>query len=103
MSNNHIQDRAEGALLGAWIGDALGLGPHWYYNLSARFHNDFESAVLHAVNGGGQNQVRAILTGALTGAQTGLSGIPQRFLDGLENIEKLREMATDLAVQATNV
>jgi ADP-ribosylglycohydrolase len=54
MSNNDIQDRAEGALLGAWIGDALGLGP-------------------------------------------------QRFLDGLENIDKLREMATELAVQATNV
>jgi ADP-ribosylglycohydrolase len=33
MSNNHIQDRASGAILGAWIGDALGLGPHWYYNL----------------------------------------------------------------------
>ena len=33
MSNNHIQDRAAGAILGAWIGDALGLGPHWYYNL----------------------------------------------------------------------
>jgi ADP-ribosylglycohydrolase len=73
------------------------------YYLSARFHNDFESAVLHAVNGGGQNQVRAILTGALTGAQTGLSGIPQRFLDGLENIDKLREMAAELAVQAANV
>ena len=72
------------------------------YYLSARFHNDFESAVLHAVNGGGQNQVRTILTGALTGAQTGLSGIPQRFLDGLENIDKLREMAAELAVQATN-
>ena len=28
MSKNHIQDRAVGALLGAWIGDALGLGPH---------------------------------------------------------------------------
>ena len=28
-----VQDRAEGALLGAWIGDALGLGPHWYYSL----------------------------------------------------------------------
>jgi len=72
------------------------------YYLSARFHNDFESAVLHAVNGGGQNQARAILTGALTGAQTGLSGIPQRFLDSLENIDKLREMAAKLAVQATN-
>ena len=53
------------------------------YYLAARFHDDFESAVLHAINGGGQNQVRAILTGALTGAQVGLSGIPQRLLDGL--------------------
>jgi len=69
------------------------------YYLAARFHDDFESAVLHAVNGGGQNQVRAILTGALTGAQTGLSGIPQRFLDGLEHIDKLREMAAELAAQ----
>ena len=33
MSTNPVQDRAEGALLGAWIGDALGLGPHWYYSL----------------------------------------------------------------------
>ena len=71
------------------------------YYLSARFHDDFEAAVLHAINGGGQNQVRAILTGALSGAQTGLSGIPQRFLDGLENIGELREMAAALAAQVT--
>ncbi len=71
------------------------------YYLSARFHNDFESAVLHATNGGGQNQVRAILTGALTGAQVGLSGIPHRFLDGLENVDNLRKMATELARQTT--
>lgn len=69
------------------------------YYLAARFHNDFESAVLHAVNGGGQNQARAILTGALVGAQTGLSGIPQRFLDGLEEVEDLNKLATDLASQ----
>ncbi len=67
------------------------------YYLAARFHNDFESAVLHAVNGGGQNQARAILTGALAGAQTGLSGIPQRFLDGLEESTALRKLAVDLA------
>lgn len=67
------------------------------YYLAARFHNDFESAVLHAVNGGGQNQARAILTGALAGAQTGLSGIPQRFIDGLENADELRKLAVDLA------
>ncbi len=67
------------------------------YYLGARFHNDFESAVLHAVNGGGQNQARAILTGALVGAQTGFSGIPQRFLDGLEEAAELSELAVELA------
>jgi len=67
------------------------------YYLAARFHNDFESAVLHAVNGGGQNQARAILTGALVGAQTGISGIPQRFLDGLEGSTALIKLAADLA------
>jgi len=69
------------------------------YYLAARFHHDFESAVLHAVNGGGQNQARAILAGALAGAQTGLSGIPQRFLDGLENSGELLDLANRLAKQ----
>jgi len=53
------------------------------YYLAARFHDDFESAVLHAINGGGQNMSRACLTGALVGAQVGLSGIPSRFIEGL--------------------
>jgi len=71
------------------------------YYLSARFNNDFESAVLNAINGGGQNQARAILTGALTGAQVGLSGIPKRFLDDLEDVDRLRKMANELALQVT--
>lgn len=71
------------------------------YYLAARFHDDFESAVLHAVNGGGQNQARAILVGALAGAQTGLSGIPKRFLAGLENSAELLALAGQLAKQLT--
>ncbi|MBX3630484.1 MAG: ADP-ribosylglycohydrolase family protein [Nitrosomonas sp.] len=67
------------------------------YYLAARFHDDFESAVLHAINGGGQNQARAILTGALAGAQTGLSGIPRYLLDGLEDSATLSKLAVDLA------
>jgi len=67
------------------------------YYLGSRFRDDFESAVLHAVNGGGQNQARAIITGALVGAQVGLSAIPQRFLDGLENGAALANAATNLA------
>lgn len=67
------------------------------YYLAARFHNNFESALLHAINGGGQNQARAILTGALVGAQVGLSRIPQRFLDGLEDSATLCILANELA------
>jgi ADP-ribosylglycohydrolase len=69
------------------------------YYLAARFHADFESAVLHAVNGGGQNQARAILSGALVGAQTGLSGIPQRFLNGLEKSDQYCRLAEQIAAQ----
>ncbi|MBR0568922.1 ADP-ribosylglycohydrolase family protein [Azoarcus sp. L1K30] len=70
------------------------------YYLGARFSTDFEAGVLHAINGGGQNLSRAMLTGALIGAQTGLSGIPRRFIDGLEDGAALRELALRLARQA---
>jgi ADP-ribosylglycohydrolase len=67
------------------------------YYLAARFRNDFESAILHAVNGGGQNQARAILTGCLVGAQVGLSGIPPRLIEGLNDREELLSLAAQLA------
>lgn len=67
------------------------------YFLAARYRDDFEAAVLHALNGGGQNLARALLTGALVGAQTGLSGIPRRFLDGLDQGAALVEAAKALA------
>ncbi len=70
------------------------------YHLAARFADDFESAVLHAVNGGGQNQARAILAGALVGAQVGIRAIPRRFIDGLEHGGALLALASRLAEQA---
>lgn len=72
------------------------------YYLAARFRDDFEAAVLHAINGGGQNLARAMLTGALVGAQTGLSGIPQRFIDGLEGHTEILELARSLAASAAS-
>jgi ADP-ribosylglycohydrolase len=67
------------------------------YYLAARFRQDFESAILHAVNGGGHNQARAMLTGSLVGAQVGLSGIPTRFLEGLNGREELVSSTVRLA------
>ncbi|PCH84134.1 MAG: ADP-ribosylglycohydrolase [Piscirickettsiaceae bacterium] len=72
--------------------------PACYY-LAARYSDDFESAVLHAINGGGQNMARAMLTGALVGAQVGINGIPKRFIDGLENSNELLDRAAKLANQ----
>ena len=70
------------------------------YYLGARFQDDFESAVLHAVNGGGQNMSRAMLTGTLVGAQVGFSGIPARFVEGLSDSEEIVELAGRLADNA---
>ncbi|WP_414040756.1 ADP-ribosylglycohydrolase family protein [Acidithiobacillus sp. M4-SHS-6] len=49
-----------------------------------------------AVNGGGQNMSRAMLTGALVGAQVGLEGIPQRFIAGLRGAERYLTLAADM-------
>lgn len=68
------------------------------YYLAARFSDNFTAAVLHAINGGGQNQARAILTGALVGAQVGYTGIPERFIQELEEGEQLLALSRSLAV-----
>jgi ADP-ribosylglycohydrolase len=70
------------------------------YYLATRFADDFEGAVLSAINGGGQNMSRAMLTGALVGAQVGLAGIPQRFIDGLEDGAALVQLARAVAALA---
>ncbi len=66
------------------------------YYLASRFREDYESAVLHAINGGGQNMSRAMLTGALVGAQVGLEGIPHRFITGLRDSQKYLALASEM-------
>jgi ADP-ribosylglycohydrolase len=67
------------------------------YYLAARYPDDFESAVLHAINGGGQNMSRACLAGALVGAQVGLSRIPERFIAGLRDGTEIVALAKRVA------
>ena len=70
------------------------------YYLTYRFPTDFENAVLSASNGGGQNVARAALTGALSGAIMGSSGIPLRYIDGLKGGREYLEQSLKVAALA---
>lgn len=72
------------------------LAPAAYW-LSTRFEGDFETAVLTAINGGGNNMGRAAMTGALAGSMVGLTGIPQRFIDGLVDRDEILVNAEKVA------
>jgi len=66
--------------------------PAAYYFVS-RFETRFYDAVMPALNGGGNNMARSALTGALSGAEAGLSGIPEYLIQGLSDHDRLLEMA----------
>jgi len=57
---------------------------------------DFESAVLCAVNAGGDTDTIAAMTGALSGAFNGAMSIPIRWLDELEKKDYLIDLANML-------
>jgi ADP-ribosylglycohydrolase len=71
------------------------------FSIAARFPDSFEDAILTAINAGGNNLARGTLTGALSGAQTGLSGIPERFIKGLKDHKKWIDLAIQIARQGT--
>ncbi|MGB5158839.1 ADP-ribosylglycohydrolase family protein [Desulfobacterium sp. N47] len=66
------------------------------YYFASRFENDFYKSVMSALNGGGNNMARAALTGALAGAQVGLTGIPEYLIKGLFDHERLLHMAENI-------
>lgn len=69
------------------------------YFLIHRYPEDFEMAVLSALNAGGNNMARASLVGGMSGALVGLKGIPERFITGLKDHERLLELAEQVASQ----
>jgi hypothetical protein len=57
-----------------------------------------EDAIFCLVNGGVQNTMQSSLVRALLGAHVvGLLGIPQRFLDGLEDHKHTFDLAQQIA------
>lgn len=51
--------------------------------LAARYHKDFESALIANTNVGGDNCHRGAILGAILGSSLGISAIPMRWIKGL--------------------
>lgn len=61
-----------------------------------RAPNDFKTAVLTAVNSGGDTDSRGALTGALSGAYNGISNIPEHWVNKVEQGAALQARAKKL-------
>ena len=59
---------------------------------------DFDSAMILAVNHSGRSAAVGAMTGAIVGARLGEEALPGFYLESLEPIEELRELAADLAL-----
>src|SRR5260221_1831712 len=53
------------------------------YYLAAKYRDDFESAVLHAINGGGQNMARARFNRAVIWGHYGVFRFSPKVIDGM--------------------
>ncbi len=82
-----------GALGGGWVGDeALAIALY----CAIRHFDDFEQAMIAAVNHGGDSDSTGAVTGNILGAAVGYDAIPQFFNDDLELHDVILHMADDL-------
>ena len=82
-----------GALGGGWVGDeALAIALY----CAIRHFDDFEQAIIAAVNHGGDSDSTGAVTGNILGAAVGYEAIPQFFKHDLELHDVILHMADDL-------
>ena len=82
-----------GALGGGWVGDeALAIALY----CAIRHFDDFEQAIIAAVNHGGDSDSTGAVTGNILGAAVGYEAIPQFFKHNLELHDVILHMADDL-------
>lgn len=65
--------------------------------------DDFATAVLAAVRGGGDTDTAGAITGAWSGACVGLHGIPQSWQAGVEGREEIMALARDLCAATSRI
>lgn len=67
--------------------------PSAFYSFSRHFEEP-ENAIIEAVNAGGDTDSIACITGALCGARHGVEAFPERWINGLEDKELVKHLAT---------
>ena len=94
LSESDLTDLAAIHKLGqGWVGDeALAIAIY----CALKHSDDFEKALIAAVNHSGDSDSTGAITGNILGAYLGLSGIPEKYIDNLELVDVLAELADDL-------
>lgn len=68
-----------------------------------KYSDDFEKAVVTAVNHNGDSDSTGAVTGNILGAYLGLDAIPDKFKKDLEIYDKIIEIADDLYTSSQNI
>ena len=63
----------------------------------ASCEDDFDNALITAVNHSGRSSAVGAIAGAMLGAKLGIEALPEFYLDGLEAATSLMELADDMA------
>ncbi len=94
LANNEADDLQSIQILGeGWVAEET-LTIAIYCAL--KYHDDFEKAMVAAVNHSGDSDSTGAVAGNILGAHLGLAGIPDKFLHNLELYDVILEMADQL-------
>ena len=95
LSKNNAHDIENIRELGeGWVADeAVAIGVY----CSLRHQDDFDDAVIAAINHDGDSDSTGIIAGNIMGARLGINSIPHYFTDNIEQKDLILEIANDLA------
>ena len=94
LAENEDEDLDAIHQLGAgWVAEeALAIAVY----CAAKYENDFEKAVVAAVNHGGDSDSTGAIAGNILGAYLGMQEIPEKYLENLELKDVILKMADEL-------
>lgn len=94
LSKSDIPDIQAIASLGeGWVGEeALAISIY----CALKYKDDFEKAVITAVNHNGDSDSTGAITGNILGAYLGINGVPENWVREVELSEELTQLAEDL-------